>query len=308
MKTSINYTTDTVVGSANLVKYSSWLRPLVARINPTMRRCRAHVPNALRIIGPVIKSRVDSTISKPDAPKPNDFIQWQFDRSPSDKKFDLKYQSIGQLKIGFAGIHTTSQNLTHVFFDLAAHPEYTQPLREELKEVLADCGGVLTKQSITKLRKLDSFMKESQRVNPPSLLGLQRKIMSDIELSDGTILPAGSFSATNLWGTNFDTGIWGENAKEFDGWRFEKLRNLPGNDHKYQYVTSDLDTQVFGLGTHACPGRFFASNAMKILLCRVILEYDMKLPDGTTRPDNNFVNFANLPPKTARILFRKRKH
>jgi len=63
--------------------------------------------------------------------------------------------------------------------------------------------------------------------------------MSDIKLSDGTILPAGSFTATNLWSTNFDTEIWGENAKEFDGWRFENLRKLPGNEHKYQFVTSE---------------------------------------------------------------------
>ena len=51
-----------------------------------------------------------------------------------------------------------------------------------------------------------------------------------------------------------------------------------------------LDIQVFGLGKHACPGRFFASNEIKVLLCRIILDYDMKLLDGTTRPANDLVS------------------
>ena len=65
----------------------------------------------------------------------------------------------------------------HVMFDLACRPEYIQPLRDEIDKVIAEDGQdvgeegfpKLKKTSMTKLRKLDSFLKESQRLSPPAL-------------------------------------------------------------------------------------------------------------------------------------------
>lgn len=67
--------------------------------------------------------------------------------------------------------------LSQVVFDLAARPKYIKGLREEIKEVLAEDGydidgegfTKLKKSSYTKLRKLDSFLKESQRLSPPGI-------------------------------------------------------------------------------------------------------------------------------------------
>jgi hypothetical protein len=65
----------------------------------------------------------------------------------------------------------------HVMFDLACRPEYIQPLRDEIDKVIAEDGQdvdeegflKLKKTSMAKLRKLDSFLKESQRLSPPGL-------------------------------------------------------------------------------------------------------------------------------------------
>lgn len=57
--------------------------------------------------------------------------------------------------------------LTNVLYDLAAHPEYVPALREEIKRISAEePGGKLRKKTMPKLRKLDSFIKESQRIHP----------------------------------------------------------------------------------------------------------------------------------------------
>ena len=53
------------------------------------------------------------------------------------------------------------QSFTHALFHLAARTQYIEPLREEVERVIADDGW--TKQSMTKMRKLDSFLKEVQR-------------------------------------------------------------------------------------------------------------------------------------------------
>lgn len=59
--------------------------------------------------------------------------------------------------------------IVHMLYDLAAYQEHVEPLREELQAVLSEDGGQFRKSTMSKLRKLDSFMKESQRVNPPGL-------------------------------------------------------------------------------------------------------------------------------------------
>jgi len=57
--------------------------------------------------------------------------------------------------------------LTNILYDLAAHPEYQEVLREEIARISAEePSGQLRKKTMPKLRKLDSFIKESQRVNP----------------------------------------------------------------------------------------------------------------------------------------------
>lgn len=67
------------------------------------------------------------------------------------------------------------QGFTHALYHLAANPEYAQPLREEVDTIVREDGW--SKASVGKMRKIDSFLKESQRFNglgartyfPPSL-------------------------------------------------------------------------------------------------------------------------------------------
>lgn len=72
-----------------------------------------------------------------------------------------------QLLATFASIYNLSNALSYIIFDLAAYPEYIDGLRQELKEVVGD--GVIDKNTLPKLWKFDSFIRESQRLSPPSI-------------------------------------------------------------------------------------------------------------------------------------------
>lgn len=77
------------------------------------------------------------------------------------------------LTVSFASINTTTNALLFIVLDLAAKQEYTQPLRDEIEEVIRqdnveeDENGILRfkQSSLAKLWKLDSFMKESSRLS-----------------------------------------------------------------------------------------------------------------------------------------------
>lgn len=74
-----------------------------------------------------------------------------------------------QMGISFAAIHTTTNHMTNILYDLAARwDEYAPALVTEYRQALSEDGGVLQKTTLAKLSKLDSFTKESQRLNPPS--------------------------------------------------------------------------------------------------------------------------------------------
>ena len=145
--------------------------------------------------------------------------------------------------------------MAQAVFELVARPEYIEPLRDEVKRVRAEGGSPLwTKASMAKLRKMDSFLKESQRFCPAALgtmishlvssslqmftltpgpVTMHRKCGVDITLSNGTVLPKGSHIGVAAGPNALDSELF-ENSSEFDGFRFEKLRAVPGNDNKYQ--------------------------------------------------------------------------
>ena len=62
-----------------------------------------------------------------------------------------------------ANVISNCQSIAHALLDLAAYPEYIQPLRQEIESIIAAEGW--TKAAMGKMWKVDSFLRESQRVN-----------------------------------------------------------------------------------------------------------------------------------------------
>lgn len=68
-----------------------------------------------------------------------------------------------RVKCSWLRLDLLSKVLTHILYDLATYTSYIEPLREEIS-MIVEAGG-WTKISMEKMRKLDSFMKESHRLN-----------------------------------------------------------------------------------------------------------------------------------------------
>jgi cytochrome P450 len=123
---------------------------------PRLRDIPKHLKIMSRLIDSVVKERLEAEEQDPNYVKPADMTQWLIDNCPPEKRMDTEFHALGQLNTSFAAIHTTTGALTHNVYDMAAHPEYMEPLREEYEQVLATDGGFLTKQSMTKLKKVSS--------------------------------------------------------------------------------------------------------------------------------------------------------
>lgn len=55
------------------------------------------------------------------------------------------------------------QAFIHALYHLAARPDYIQQMRDEVEAVISEEGW--TKDAISKMYKIDSFLKETQRLN-----------------------------------------------------------------------------------------------------------------------------------------------
>jgi hypothetical protein len=55
------------------------------------------------------------------------------------------------------------QAVTQSLYDLATHPEYVTDMRDEAETIITEDGW--TKAAMQRMHKIDSFLKESQRLN-----------------------------------------------------------------------------------------------------------------------------------------------
>ncbi|KAL8294583.1 hypothetical protein RB597_007785 [Gaeumannomyces tritici] len=274
-----NFASHLMMGMSGIRVFPKLLRPFAHLIDPTVREMRSRYFQAKVIVDGLVqqraKERKECLASGRPVPVYNDSIEWgeQEADGAAFNPTDL------QLLLSFAAIHTTSDLVTQTMLHLASELESIEALRQEMIDVLPVRGW--KKTSLFQLKLLDSAVREAQRTKPLFLANMIRSVMEDVTLEDGTLLSKGELvavDATNLW----DAERY-KNPEKFNIRRFLDIRqNEPGGEHRAQLVSSASDHITFGYGKYMCPGRFFAANEIKMILCFMIMNYDWKLAPGTT--------------------------
>ncbi|KAJ3970554.1 cytochrome P450 [Lentinula raphanica] len=282
----------------------------VMKIIAIVRQFLTNVPNCLkRATGHLellIRERLEKEreYGSSDWPgKPNDLISWLLDEAQGhERRKDIVYNIVSRvLLVNFSAIHTTT--CTNALFYLAANPHLVQPLREEVESIVAELGW--TKAAMGKMHKLDSFLKETQRLSGVGGVTMVRKVLRDFTFSNGTVVPAGAIMSVASVGMHHDNTLY-EDPEEMKAFRFSNMRSKEGEGLKHQMVGIDPTFTLFGGGgRHMCPGRFFAVSELKALIGEVLLAYDIKFENGEMpAPEWQGVNFS--PNRFAQVMFKRR--
>jgi cytochrome P450 len=256
----------------------------------------------------IMASVVPARLAAIEAGDPSeDMATWNIMNSPSGKS-SVKIQAHTQLILSKAAIYSTTLTGSHILYELAARPEYLGPLRDEVDSVMStDTVPWLSKTSIPKLKLLDSFCKESQRMNPLGATSFTRKALQDIVLHDGVTIPAGTHLTCSLIGTLRDPEIY-PNPDVFDGYRHLNLRSQSlEQESRHQFVSPSLDDMNFGYGPNACPGRFFVNNVLKVVVTYVLQHYDLKMPEKKIMPGNIIMPNIFGPDMSQTFVLRTRR-
>ncbi|KAI1184786.1 cytochrome P450 [Nemania serpens] len=283
------------------VKYTPRWRWLARWREPAAIAVLANKKRAAELVAPILQQRQVSTTADDTI---SDGIQWlrNIAGKRGKKAVDLADE---ELFLGIASIHSTSASVLSILYDLADYPDATRKIMAEVEEVRSRLkNGIWTKTALMELGKLDSFMKESQRLHPLGCITVQRTAVKPYAFKDGFKLPKDAHIAFPNLELNLDEIIY-EDAANFHPWRFLEIRQRD-DPSKFHFTYVSEKSINFGAGTHACPGRFFASAEIKMVLIHILTRYDVQWADGGRRPPNMSHDFAETPNFMVDMMFRNK--
>ncbi|QDS73163.1 hypothetical protein FKW77_002128 [Venturia effusa] len=280
MKLSVGYTLDAFAGIHKLKQWRKWMRPIGRYFVPELKVANAYRSRSNKFLGPLIKQR--RAMIEQGADLPDDLLSWTMRKTskfPEEIKSDDDIAFM-QLRLSLAAIHTTSNTGGILMRDIVTQPGLVQALRAEIEEVLARHNGVFSTKALYEMRLLDSAMKESQRMHMLGPMMYHNKTRRGITLSDGTYIPPNTTITGASLASAMDPSKW-PNPETYDPYRFLKMRQASDEDAgKHQFVTLNKDMVTFGYGKHACPGRFFAANEIKIIFINILRRFDIETREG----------------------------
>ncbi|KAJ5500146.1 Cytochrome P450, partial [Penicillium expansum] len=259
----------------------------------------------------IFRGNEPSETNLDDSDNPVEIFQWLYESSVLRERWTYA-EVIGEmLLLQFAFIYTTSYasapyachspaGLYGALVELARRPEYIAPLREEIDLIFSEMGP--TVPACDGMVLMDSFLKECQRLHPPFSTDLK---LSNVWNKTGVTLKQGSHVAVPS-GIIQRRSEHYANPDAFDGFRFVKRAAAGAKNSRL--VDLGPDYLVFGMGAHACPGRWMASALMKLALAHILNQYDILLPNSDSLPLTGSLSFEEfyVPNFGLKIALRKR--
>lgn len=286
-----------------------------------------HWRNTTKYTLPIINERLANFKRKQEDPsfewnEPNDYISWHINLATAEGRHDeLTADMISRrlMPINFAAIHTTALTLTNTIFDLLSSPstpEWLEGIREEAERVLAEEGGQWTRAGIARCHRSDSAIRESMRVSNFMTTNVSRKVMPKEGIEnklEGWRAPQGMLIGLDMHSVQHDPEIYPD-PNVYNAFRFSKPRedadasnvHSEANGIKNTGLANTSDTFLsFSHGRHACPGRFFVSLEMKLLLAYMVMNYELQ--PLKSRPVNIWFGRSSVPPMKAAIKVRRKE-
>ncbi|KAI0190570.1 cytochrome P450 [Astrocystis sublimbata] len=243
-----------------------------------------------------------------------DFIS-QCIRSVKKLKFPIKVDEFTFISdllmfLALAGVVSTRTTTVNMFMDILG-PQGTEQgiyslLRQEASAIFKTEDDWTSANSLKSMVVIDSCLRESARKNPLQTRGLMKQVMppDGVTLPDGAHVPQGTWLGVPVEAIHRDETIY-PSARAFDPLRFARMR-VEGEPNKSLDASEPSDTYMFfSYGRSACPGRWFATRVMKLIVAYVTMHYDIKpLPEDAERFSVGDTKFHH---STVKMMVRRRK-
>ncbi|KAK3348217.1 cytochrome P450 [Neurospora tetraspora] len=185
-----------------------------------------------------------------------------------------------------AGSETTATLLSGATYLLLKHPEAMKKLIEEVRSTFKS-EEEITLSSVGSLEYMLACINEAMRLYPPVPIGMPRVVPKGGAKVAGTFVPEGTVVAVWQWATN-------HNEQHFlEAFEFHPERWM----HDPRFANDRLDAvQPFNVGPRNCLGRNLAIAEMRLILAKVVYNFDMQLANpGKDWLDQQIFTFWDKP-------------
>lgn len=255
---------------------------------------------AKKLLGPKTQELLelnDKGTWKPEMSNEEDMnvLNWLIDASRGRDR-DAGTIAHVQVLLALASVHTTLLRMVNVLYDLTENgPELSKNIQSEIDDVANSPPG-WTNSAYDNLFMLDSVLRESQRMSPPTTLGMKRYFKEPYTFENGIFIPKETYACMATYAIENDPDHT-PHPDAFDGLRayralIQSQQEGQEDRHAKDFLFSSTGRTVlnFGYGKTACPGRFFASLILKMVFVKLLSGYDFQFMDGKTRPSNYMIH------------------
>ncbi|KAF9355251.1 hypothetical protein BGX26_006826 [Mortierella sp. AD094] len=286
-----------VVGKDHNKGFWRWFRTRAkyGYANPLQKHIRILTDAATPVVHERRRQEMEAAENGVEYVRPLDILQKLVDNFDKYGFVDLEDVCGHLLILVLASVHNTSDSSSILCYYLAAFPKFIEALyheqlevldqvakeRQELRQKKLESGEVVAEQdfegteldpkndrdlsanAVKRMVYMDSFVRELLRYKTERL-SLPHLARRDVQLSNGMVIPKGRQVLVNIRSVHQSEGQ-GEDPTEFRPWRFV------GKSKPATKVSNDF--LIFGMGKHACPGRFLAIQEMKTVGSLMISKY-----------------------------------
>ncbi|PCH35771.1 cytochrome P450 [Wolfiporia cocos MD-104 SS10] len=304
LKIVTTYATNVVKAKLIMDLCPKMFRPLIGYMLPWRTR-------AMKLMEPFLSDVIADhqlLLDEPgsdlqDGPNKGDFLMW-LAKGVQELGSSSELMLSNVLVANFAGLHTSTMVSTSTLFQIASTPECVPDLRKDILSAIEGQGW--TRNAVNMMGRLDSFIKETQRFQELGIVGMRRKTLKTVILSNGTVIPADVNIYAPSTATHHDSALY-DDPGAFKPNRFFDKGIETGEPSQHQFVSMSPEYIAFGHGKHACPGRFFAVLVIKTLIANLLLKYDLKMGGDGSNPKTLLIGTSAILSRKAKVLFKRRQ-
>ncbi|KAL9133122.1 MAG: hypothetical protein Q9175_005700 [Cornicularia normoerica] len=207
----------------------------------------------------------------------------------------------------FAASHQPWINLHFLLLELCARPEYVQLIRQEIRS-----QEKLDYATISSLPILDSFMKESVRLNPLDLMSIRRKALKPFQFANNKPrVQISQITCVSAYDIMHDKTKY-PNPQTFDGLRFVKELSTASEGRKSEsekmrgttLTEGTKDFPIWGYGSKICPGRWHSALVIKMAVIQLVTNYEFRLEDEKAK-NYFFWETFQMPYESTKVCFKR---
>ncbi|KAL2021613.1 hypothetical protein VTK56DRAFT_6966 [Thermocarpiscus australiensis] len=192
------------------------------------------------------------------------------------KEWNLSFEKLSSnaFLLTLAGSETSATSLCGTTYLLLTNLEALEKLKREIRTAFGSSDDI-TIGAVSQLPYLTAVLNESMRMYPPVVSDLVRVVPPEGRHIAGHYVAGGTFVEVQPWSINHSADNW------VDPWTFNPDRFLPGEEEAKKVGNILEASQPFSWGQRNCIGRNLAFAEMRMILARVVFDFDMDLADDS---------------------------